>query len=100
VAELVDRLCDCAERFAQRLAAADGFEVLAQGLNQVLVRVGDDDAQTLATLAAVQDGGVCWPSGTTWRGRACIRLSVSNWQTTAADVDRSVDALTRAAVPA
>jgi glutamate/tyrosine decarboxylase-like PLP-dependent enzyme len=97
VAELVDRLCDCAERFADRLAAAEGFEVLAQGLNQVLVRVGGDDDRTLATLAAVQADGTCWPSGTTWHGLSCIRLSVSSWQTTADDVDRSVEALVRAA---
>jgi glutamate/tyrosine decarboxylase-like PLP-dependent enzyme len=97
VAELVDRLCACAEQFAERLAATEGFAVLAQGLNQVLVRVGDDDARTAATLAAVQADGTCWPSGTTWHGRACIRLSVSNWQTTAIDVDRSVEALVRAA---
>ena len=97
VAELVDRLCACAEQFAERLAATDGFEVVAQGLNQTLVRVGDDDAVTAATLAAVQADGTCWPSGTAWRGRGCIRLSVCNWQTTAIDVDRSVDALVRAA---
>jgi glutamate/tyrosine decarboxylase-like PLP-dependent enzyme len=97
VAELVDRLCACAEQFAERLGASDGFEVLAQGLNQVLVRVGDDDALTAATLAAVQADGTCWPSGTEWHGRGCIRLSVSNWQTTAIDVDRSVEALVRAA---
>ena len=97
VAELVDRLCACAEQFAARLAATDGFEVVAQGLNQTLVRVGDDDAVTAATLAAVQADGTCWPSGTAWRGRGCIRLSVCNWQTTALDVDRSVDALARAA---
>jgi glutamate/tyrosine decarboxylase-like PLP-dependent enzyme len=100
VAELVDRLCDCAERFASRLAATDGFEVVAQGLNQVLVRVGDDDARTLATLAAVQADGTCWPSATTWRGRGCIRLSVSSWQTTLDDVDRSVEVLARAAAAA
>jgi glutamate/tyrosine decarboxylase-like PLP-dependent enzyme len=97
VADLVDRLCDCAERFAARLAGTDGFDVLAQDLNQVLVRVGDDDAETAATLAAAQAEGTCWPSGTTWRGRTCIRLSVCSWQTTAADIDRSVDALVRAA---
>ena len=96
VAELVDRLCACAERFAARLAATDGFEVLAQGLNQVLVRVDDDDARTLATLAAVHADGTCWPSATTWRGRSCIRLSVCSWQTTPDDVDRSVEVMARA----
>jgi len=95
VAELVDRLCACAERFAQRLPAA-GFQVLAHGLNQVLVTCGDD-AATDATLAAVQADGTCWPSGTTWRGRRCIRVSVCNWQTTLEDVDRSVEAMAAAA---
>ena len=97
VAELVDRLCECADRFADRLAAHDDFEVVTHALNQVLVRVGGDDAATRATLAAVQADGTCWPSGTTWRGMSCIRISVSNWQTTFEDVDRSVDALVRAA---
>jgi glutamate/tyrosine decarboxylase-like PLP-dependent enzyme len=94
VAELVDRLCDCAERFAERLAGA-GFEVLQQELNQVLVACADD-AATDAALAATLADGTCYPSGTTWRGRRCIRLSVCNWKTTANDVDRSVDAMTAA----
>jgi glutamate/tyrosine decarboxylase-like PLP-dependent enzyme len=93
VAELIDRLCACAARFAFRLRA-HGFEVLAQELNQVLVACRTD-AATDATLAAVQAEGTCYPSGTTWRGRRCIRLSVCNWQTTFADVDRSVDAMAR-----
>ncbi len=91
VAELVDRLCACAERFAERLEAA-GFEVLEQELNQVLFACADD-ATTDATVAAAHADGTCYPSGTSWRGRRGIRLSVCNWQTTAEDVDRSVDAI-------
>jgi aromatic-L-amino-acid decarboxylase len=94
VAELVDRLCACAERFAHGLGAA-GFEVLAQELNQVVVACGTD-ALTDATVAAVQAEGTCYPTGTTWHGRRCIRLSVCNWQTTFADVDRSVEAISAA----
>jgi glutamate/tyrosine decarboxylase-like PLP-dependent enzyme len=97
VAELVDRLCACAERFAERLGDA-GFEVLQSGLNQVLVACENDDA-TDATLAAVQADGTCYPSGTTWRGRRCIRISVCNWQTTGGDVDRSIVAMATAAGP-
>jgi glutamate/tyrosine decarboxylase-like PLP-dependent enzyme len=97
VAELVDRLCTCAERFAERLGDA-GFEVLQSGLNQVLVACENDDA-TDATLAAVQADGTCYPSGTTWRGRRCIRISVCNWQTTGGDVDRSIVAMATAAGP-
>jgi glutamate/tyrosine decarboxylase-like PLP-dependent enzyme len=95
VGELVDRLCACAERFAERLPAA-GFEVLAHGLNQVLVAL-PGDAATDAALAAVQAEGTCWPSGTTWRGRRCIRISVCSHLTTFEDVDRSVQALAAAA---
>jgi len=94
VAELVDRLCACAERFARRLGDV-GFEVLAQEHNQVLVACGDDEA-TDATLAAVQADGTCYPTGTTWRGRRCIRISVCNWQTTPEDVDRSIAAMAAA----
>ena len=93
VAELVDRLCDCAERFAERLEAEPGIEVLECGLNQVLVRFDDDDAATRAAVAAIQQEGTTFMTGTVWRGRAAMRISVSNWQTTAADVDRSVDAV-------
>jgi glutamate/tyrosine decarboxylase-like PLP-dependent enzyme len=95
VAELVERLCACAERFAVGLADR-GFDVLVQELNQVVVARGSDD-ETAATLAAVQAEGTCYPSGTTWRGRGGIRLSVCNWQTTFEDVDRSIEALAAAA---
>ena len=44
----------------------------------------------------IQREGTCWMSATTWRGMRCMRISVSNWQTTFEDVDRSVDAITRA----
>ena len=78
-------------------AVSAGFEVLGQELNQVLVACGDD-AATDATLAAILADGTCYPSGTTWHGRRCIRISVCNWQTTFADVDRSVDAMAAAVV--
>ena len=95
VAELVDRLCTCAERLAQGLGDA-GFHVLQHELNQVLI-ARENDHLTDATLAAVQADGTCYPSGTTWRGRRCMRLSVCNWQTTPQDVDRSIQAIAAAA---
>jgi glutamate/tyrosine decarboxylase-like PLP-dependent enzyme len=94
VEELVERCCQAAERFAERLSSLSGVEVLNDVvLNQVLVRFGDDDAVTDDVLAAVQAEGTCWMSGTTWQGRKAMRISVSNWATTRADVDRSVDAI-------
>ena len=41
----------------------------------------------------VQDDGTCWLGATTWRGERLLRISVSNWSTTAADVDASVEAI-------
>jgi glutamate/tyrosine decarboxylase-like PLP-dependent enzyme len=97
VAELVDGLCSHAERFATLLEADPGVEVVAVDLNQVLVRVGDDDAATDAVVGRVQQEGICYPTATTWRGRRCARISVCNHKTTTEDVDRSVAAI-RAAV--
>jgi glutamate/tyrosine decarboxylase-like PLP-dependent enzyme len=97
VAELVEQCCALAGRFAARLSAVDGITVANEVvLNQVLVRFGDDDATTDRVIAAVQRSGECWMGSTTWRGRRLMRISVSNWATTGADVDRSVDAIVRA----
>ncbi|GAA1277454.1 pyridoxal phosphate-dependent decarboxylase family protein [Planotetraspora silvatica] len=96
VAELVDRCCALARRFAEGLTSA-GFEVANEVvLNQVLVDFGDD-ASTDRMVAAVQADGTCWVGGTTWRGRRLMRISVSNATTTEADVDRSIAAITRLA---
>jgi glutamate/tyrosine decarboxylase-like PLP-dependent enzyme len=98
VAEMVERCCTCARRFAEVLGAQDGVEVLNEVvLNQVLVRFDDDDAATDAVVAAVQAEGTCWMGPTTWRGRRAMRISVSNWATTADDVDRSCAAIRAAA---
>jgi glutamate/tyrosine decarboxylase-like PLP-dependent enzyme len=100
----VERSCLLARRFAEGLAAA-GVEVLNEVvLNQVLVRFpgasdADGDDRTRAVIAAVQRDGTCWTSGTTWQGRAAMRISVSNWSTDEADVDRSVAAMLRCARP-
>jgi glutamate/tyrosine decarboxylase-like PLP-dependent enzyme len=95
VAELVERCCRLAGRFADGLAAG-GLEIANEVvLNQVLVGFGTDD-HTEAALGAVQRDGTCWMGGTTWRGRRYMRIAVSNAATTEADVDRSVAAVLRA----
>jgi glutamate/tyrosine decarboxylase-like PLP-dependent enzyme len=102
IAALVERSCTLAERFAQQLARQDGVEVINDVvLNQVLVRFlaadGDHDTRTRAVVQRVQREGTCWMSGTTWLGRAALRISVSNWSTDESDVDESVAALLRCA---
>ena len=92
VADLVDRNCAMARRFASRLSDG-GAEILNDVvLNQVLVRFRDDD-HTREVLKRVQADGTCWMSATTWHGKAAIRISVSNWSTDENDVDRSVAAM-------
>ena len=95
VAELVDRCCALARRFAEGLGALEGCEVVNDVvLNQVLVRVGDD--QLAARLEqAIQQDGTAWIGGTTWRGERLLRIAVSNWSTTADDVDRVVATIAR-----
>jgi glutamate/tyrosine decarboxylase-like PLP-dependent enzyme len=105
LAQLIERCCALARRMATHLAAAPRVRVLNEVvLNQVLVRFeppkgGDADAFSRGVVDRVQNDGTCWLSGTTWQGQGAMRISVSNWSTTEADADRSVDAILRAANP-
>ncbi len=96
IAEMVSRNCACARRFAQKLGAESGVEILNDVvLNQVAVRFGTDD-QTKAVIARIQQGGVAFVGGSEWRGRWIMRISVTSQNTTEADVDRSVEAMLEA----
>jgi glutamate/tyrosine decarboxylase-like PLP-dependent enzyme len=96
VADLVDRCCILARRFADALGGTSGVSVLNDVvLNQVLVRFGDDDELTRRVIDAVQREGTCWMGGATWQRMHVMRISVSNWSTDEEDVDRSVEAILR-----
>jgi glutamate/tyrosine decarboxylase-like PLP-dependent enzyme len=95
VTEVVDRGCALARRFAAGLAEGGAEVVNDVVLNQVLVGFGDADVDRV--VEAVQRDGTCWLGATTWQGRRLARISVSNWSTTEADVDRSVAAILRSA---
>jgi len=96
VAELVERNCRQARRFAEALRDA-GCDVRNEvTLNQVLVSFGTDE-QTQRVIAAIQEDGTCWCGGTVWKGRAAMRISVCNWSTTEQDVEMSIEAILRAA---
>jgi glutamate/tyrosine decarboxylase-like PLP-dependent enzyme len=96
VAELVERTCRHARRFAEGLQAA-GYEILNDvDLNQVLVAFGDAET-TNRVIAGIQADGTCWCGGTVWHGRTAMRISVSSWATTDEDVERALEAMLRIA---
>jgi glutamate/tyrosine decarboxylase-like PLP-dependent enzyme len=96
LADLIERSCRHATRFAEGLREA-WYEILNDVvLNQVLVSFGDADA-TRRVIDGVQADGTCWCGGTVWQGRTAMRISVSSWATTDADVARSLDAMIRRA---
>jgi glutamate/tyrosine decarboxylase-like PLP-dependent enzyme len=96
VADLVERTCRHATRFAEGLRAA-GYHILNDVvINQVLVSFGDPDT-TRRVIAAIQADGTCWAGATRWRGHAAMRISVSSWATTEEDVERSLAAMLRVA---
>jgi glutamate/tyrosine decarboxylase-like PLP-dependent enzyme len=96
LAEMIERDCRCARRFAEGLAAG-GYDVLNEVvLNQVLVSFGSPELTT-RVIEAIQAEGTCWCGPTRWQGRTAMRISVCSWRTTEADVDRSLDAILRAA---
>ncbi len=92
LAELVERTCECASRFAEGIAELEDVKVLNDVvLNQVLFRF-ETDEQTERVLRTVQEAGDVWMSGTTWDGRRAIRLSVSNWQTEDEEIELALEA--------
>jgi glutamate/tyrosine decarboxylase-like PLP-dependent enzyme len=97
VADLVERMAGHAATFARGIAEIPGAEVLNDVVfTQVCVSFGDDD-RTREVVARLLEEGEAWMSGSVWKGRAVLRISVSNWSTTEGDVGRSLSALRRAA---
>lgn len=103
VAGLVDRTCGHAHRLTAGIGALPGAELVSEPrINQGLVRFlgtgpgateADHDRRTDRIIAAVVESGAAFFSGTTWRGRRCMRISVCNWKTSAADIERAIDAV-------
>jgi glutamate/tyrosine decarboxylase-like PLP-dependent enzyme len=96
LADLVERTCRYAARFAEGLHAA-GYTILNEVVfNQVLVTFGDDE-RTRRVIAGIQKDGTCWCGGTIWQGQTAMRISVSSWATTEADIELSLQAMIRIA---
>jgi glutamate/tyrosine decarboxylase-like PLP-dependent enzyme len=96
LADLIERNCRYARRFAEGLKKA-GYKVLNDVvLNQVLVSFGSAE-RTRDVVRRVQEDGTCWCGGSEWQGHAAMRISVSSWATTEVDVERSLKAILRVA---
>ena len=95
LAEMIDRNCRQAVRIANRLRQ-NNVEILNDVvLNQVVVAFGDAD-RTNRVIKAVQADGTCWAGATVWKNRDAMRISVSGWATTDADIEKSLDAILKA----
>ena len=100
---MIDRCCRHAHSLTLRIGGLPGAEVLWEPtINQGLVRFlaresgatdDDHDCRTDEVIAAILKTGEAFFGGTTWRGRRAMRISVTNWRTTDADVDRVVNAV-------
>jgi len=96
LADLIERTCAHARRFAEGVRGA-GFEILNEVvINQVPVSFGSEE-RTLEVIRRIQEDGTCWCGGTVWKGRTAMRISVSSWATTSEDVEKSLAAMLRIA---
>lgn len=97
VTDLVDRLAAHAQALTEGISALDGAQVINDVVyTQACVTFGDDERTRRVTARLIADGGA-WMSGSRWRDRDVLRISVSNWSTDPSDVRRSIDAVARAA---
>jgi glutamate/tyrosine decarboxylase-like PLP-dependent enzyme len=96
IADLIDRTCSHAEKFADGLSKA-GYKILNDVVvNQVLVSFGNSEA-TDKIISEIQKDGTCWVGGTKWNSESAMRISVSSWATTDEDVEKSLEAMIRIA---
>lgn len=105
IADLVDRCCGYAADIVTAIGALPGVEVLCQPLiNQGVVRfldthpgatLDDHNRRTDAVIASLIEDGEAYFSGTSWGDMRCMRVSVSSWQTTESDVERTIRAVER-----
>jgi glutamate/tyrosine decarboxylase-like PLP-dependent enzyme len=105
VAEMIERCCAIAHALVERIGALPGAQPLCEPIiNQGMVRFfdpapnateADHDRFTDSIMAAIRATGEAFFTGTTWRGVRAMRISVSNWQTSFEDVDRTVACVER-----
>ena len=99
---MIERSCEQAH-LAATLLSRGGARVLNDiVLNQTLFTFdpphgADHGAYIQSAIKRIQDEGTCWLGGTTWQGTPALRMSICGWRTTTSDIERSVEAILRAA---
>jgi aromatic-L-amino-acid/L-tryptophan decarboxylase len=98
---LIERDLVLAGRLARAIDAADGLELVSQGLGIVCFRcrcdgrVGDELQDAVARR--IQAGGLAFLTTTSVAGRRCLRACILNPLTTEADLDDLIRLVCRAA---
>jgi glutamate/tyrosine decarboxylase-like PLP-dependent enzyme len=102
VGEMIERNCDCAAEIVDGLSRLRNVEVLCRPvINQGLVAFLDPEGRESdewndRMIAEIAREGTSFFSGTTWKGRRAMRISVTNWQTSSDDVRRTLAGVERA----
>jgi glutamate/tyrosine decarboxylase-like PLP-dependent enzyme len=96
IAQLIERNCRQAQRFAAGLRAAGHTVLNDVVLNQVLVSFGEAE-RTRRVVRRLQADGTCWCGISVWQGHTAMRISVSNWSTSDTDVEQCLEAMLLAA---
>lgn len=96
IENLIDRTCNYAAIFADRIKTA-GYEILNKVvINQVLVSFGTSEINE-KIISDIQTEGTCWMGSSKWKGKTVMRISVSSWATTKNDVEKSLESIIRIA---
>jgi aromatic-L-amino-acid decarboxylase len=99
LAAMIERCCDHAAAIFDGIAELDGATGIARPtLNQGLIEFTARDGTNIsdAVIAAINAGGEAFVSGGTWADERVMRISVCGWNTSEADVARTVAAAEQA----
>jgi glutamate/tyrosine decarboxylase-like PLP-dependent enzyme len=96
VRDLVEQLVDRAAALAEGVRSVPGAEVINDVVYTQVCFAVEDDARTAEVGRRLIADGSTWISGSRWRDRGVLRISVSNWTTDASDVEETIAALRRA----
>lgn len=97
--EIVERNCDLARQLGQKIDASPEFELLAPVRMNVVCFSLAVSPETLSMaliddfLAKLRDDGRVFMTRTNYKGIPAIRAAISNWRTSAADIELAWQAL-------